>query len=143
MKSPSRATSSRLILESQVANSELVSLAFQASMMQHQHRALGNNRDVAFKRRNNANNMGTKRVMLPKSCKAVIARSFDDCTHDHVYGHWLVAGIKKYPSKVNQAISGNMGNNGGDHVSASSNSTWSRVAIPLDQLASESCMQMQ
>ncbi|KAF9671192.1 hypothetical protein SADUNF_Sadunf12G0021900 [Salix dunnii] len=48
-----------------VANSELVklvSLAFQASVMQHQHRTLGNNRDVAFERRYNANNVGIERV---------------------------------------------------------------------------------
>lgn len=90
-----------------------------------------------------ANNMGTERVMLPKSIsvcstgfvckqqqrhrmvraakmvkflktnkaviilqgkyagrKAVIVRSFDDGTRDRAYGHCLVAGIKKYPSKV-------------------------------------------
>ncbi|KAK8270137.1 hypothetical protein V6Z11_1Z066800 [Gossypium hirsutum] len=32
--------------------------------------------------------------------KAVIVRSFDDGTRDRPYGHCLVAGIKKYPSKV-------------------------------------------
>ncbi|OWM87959.1 hypothetical protein CDL15_Pgr000376 [Punica granatum] len=32
--------------------------------------------------------------------KAVIVRSFDDGTRDRAYGHCLVAGIKKYPSKV-------------------------------------------
>ncbi|KAB5544713.1 hypothetical protein DKX38_012825 [Salix brachista] len=46
-----------------VANSELVklvSLAFQASVMQHQQCTLGNNRAVAFERRNSANNVGTE-----------------------------------------------------------------------------------
>ncbi|KAF9660617.1 hypothetical protein SADUNF_SadunfUnG0008000 [Salix dunnii] len=172
-----------------VTNSELVklvSLAFQASVMQHQQCSLGNNRDFAFQRRNNANNVGTETVTLPKNIsirstgfvckqqqrqrtaraakmvkflkktkaviilqgkyagrKAVIARSLDDGTHDRAYDHWLVAGIKKYPSKVNQAISGNVRNNGGGRGSASSNSTRSCVASPLNQLASESCMQMQ
>ncbi|KOM25003.1 hypothetical protein LR48_Vigan45s000500 [Vigna angularis] len=32
--------------------------------------------------------------------KAVIVRSFDDGTRERPYGHCLVAGIKKYPSKV-------------------------------------------
>ncbi|KAF2308261.1 hypothetical protein GH714_039606 [Hevea brasiliensis] len=32
--------------------------------------------------------------------KAVIVKSFDDGTRDRAYGHCLVAGIKKYPSKV-------------------------------------------
>ncbi|KAE8685230.1 60S ribosomal protein L27 [Hibiscus syriacus] len=32
--------------------------------------------------------------------KAVIVKSFDDGTRDRPYGHCLVAGIKKYPSKV-------------------------------------------
>ncbi|MBA0686471.1 hypothetical protein Goari_014073 [Gossypium aridum] len=32
--------------------------------------------------------------------KAVIVRSFDDGTRDRPYGHCLVAGMKKYPSKV-------------------------------------------
>ncbi|KDP25114.1 hypothetical protein JCGZ_22649 [Jatropha curcas] len=32
--------------------------------------------------------------------KAVIVRSFDDGTRDRPYGHCLVAGISKYPSKV-------------------------------------------
>ncbi|KAI4318930.1 hypothetical protein MLD38_032583 [Melastoma candidum] len=32
--------------------------------------------------------------------KAVIVRNFDDGTRDRAYGHCLVAGIKKYPSKV-------------------------------------------
>ncbi|KAI9124241.1 hypothetical protein K1719_005541 [Acacia pycnantha] len=32
--------------------------------------------------------------------KAVILRTFDDGTRDRAYGHCLVAGIKKYPSKV-------------------------------------------
>ncbi|KAG6790080.1 hypothetical protein POTOM_006226 [Populus tomentosa] len=32
--------------------------------------------------------------------KGVIVRSFDDGTRDRPYGHCLVAGIKKYPSKV-------------------------------------------
>ncbi|MBA0553453.1 hypothetical protein Golob_012634 [Gossypium lobatum] len=32
--------------------------------------------------------------------KAVIVKSFDDGTRDRSYGHCLVAGIKKYPSKV-------------------------------------------
>ncbi|XWS36806.1 hypothetical protein CRYUN_Cryun20dG0117400 [Craigia yunnanensis] len=32
--------------------------------------------------------------------KAVIVRSFDEGTRDRPYGHCLVAGIKKYPSKV-------------------------------------------
>ncbi|KAL1293098.1 hypothetical protein AAHE18_19G047800 [Arachis hypogaea] len=32
--------------------------------------------------------------------KAVIIRAFDDGTRDRPYGHCLVAGIKKYPSKV-------------------------------------------
>ncbi|KAL3742539.1 60S ribosomal protein L27 [Eucalyptus grandis] len=32
--------------------------------------------------------------------KAVIIRNFDDGTRDRPYGHCLVAGIKKYPSKV-------------------------------------------
>ncbi|KAK7259279.1 hypothetical protein RIF29_24881 [Crotalaria pallida] len=32
--------------------------------------------------------------------KAVIVRTFDDGTRDRPYGHCLVAGIKKYPSKV-------------------------------------------
>ncbi|KAB5515688.1 hypothetical protein DKX38_026336 [Salix brachista] len=53
-----------------VTNSELVkliSLAFQASVMHYQQCTLGNNRAVAFERRNNANNVGTKRVTLPKS----------------------------------------------------------------------------
>ncbi|KAB5574525.1 hypothetical protein DKX38_001719 [Salix brachista] len=70
--------------------------------------------------------------------KVVIARSFDDDTRDHAYDHWLVAGIKKYLSKVNQAISGNVRNNGGGRSSASSNSTRSCVASPLDQLTSKS-----
>ncbi|KAI6705711.1 hypothetical protein NL676_008673 [Syzygium grande] len=32
--------------------------------------------------------------------KAVIVRNFDDGTRDRPYAHCLVAGIKKYPSKV-------------------------------------------
>ncbi|XP_044489124.1 60S ribosomal protein L27-like [Mangifera indica] len=32
--------------------------------------------------------------------KAVIIKSFDDGTRERAYGHCLVAGIKKYPSKV-------------------------------------------
>ncbi|GAV64109.1 Ribosomal_L27e domain-containing protein [Cephalotus follicularis] len=32
--------------------------------------------------------------------KAVIIRSFDEGTRDRPYGHCLVAGISKYPSKV-------------------------------------------
>lgn len=32
--------------------------------------------------------------------KAVIIRSFDDGTRDRPYGHCLVAGVAKYPSKV-------------------------------------------
>ncbi|KAK8491257.1 hypothetical protein V6N11_051269 [Hibiscus sabdariffa] len=32
--------------------------------------------------------------------KAVIVKSFDEGTRDRRYGHCLVAGIKKYPSKV-------------------------------------------
>lgn len=32
--------------------------------------------------------------------KAMIVRSFDDGTRDRPYGHCLVAGISKYPSKV-------------------------------------------
>ncbi|GMI98509.1 hypothetical protein like AT4G15000 [Hibiscus trionum] len=32
--------------------------------------------------------------------KAVIVKSFDEGTRDRPYGHCLVAGIKKYPSKV-------------------------------------------
>ncbi|XP_057415266.1 60S ribosomal protein L27-like [Lotus japonicus] len=32
--------------------------------------------------------------------KAVIVKTFDDGTHGRPYGHCLVAGIKKYPSKV-------------------------------------------
>ncbi|XP_022940098.1 60S ribosomal protein L27-3-like [Cucurbita moschata] len=32
--------------------------------------------------------------------KAVIVRNFDDGTRDRPYGHCLVAGMKKYPSKV-------------------------------------------
>jgi large subunit ribosomal protein L27e len=32
--------------------------------------------------------------------KAVIVKHFDDGTRDRPYGHCLVAGIKKYPSKV-------------------------------------------
>ncbi|OAY48618.1 60S ribosomal protein L27 [Manihot esculenta] len=32
--------------------------------------------------------------------KAVIVRSFDEGTRDRPYGHCLVAGISKYPSKV-------------------------------------------
>ncbi|XP_027345981.1 60S ribosomal protein L27 [Abrus precatorius] len=32
--------------------------------------------------------------------KAVIVRTFDDGTRERPYGHCLVAGIKKYPSKV-------------------------------------------
>ncbi|KAI9194718.1 hypothetical protein LWI28_008592 [Acer negundo] len=32
--------------------------------------------------------------------KAVIIKSFDDGTRERPYGHCLVAGIKKYPSKV-------------------------------------------
>ncbi|KAF3445087.1 hypothetical protein FNV43_RR14780 [Rhamnella rubrinervis] len=32
--------------------------------------------------------------------KAVIVRTFDDGTRDRPYGHCLVAGISKYPSKV-------------------------------------------
>ncbi|KAF9661273.1 hypothetical protein SADUNF_Sadunf19G0051000 [Salix dunnii] len=46
-----------------VANSELVklvSLAFQAPVMQHQQCTLGNNHAVAFERRNSANNVGTE-----------------------------------------------------------------------------------
>ncbi|KAB5534446.1 hypothetical protein DKX38_017532 [Salix brachista] len=39
--------------------------------------------------------------------KAMIVRSFDDGTHDSAYRNCLVAGIKKYPSKVNPAVSGN------------------------------------
>ncbi|KAF9664257.1 hypothetical protein SADUNF_Sadunf17G0137300 [Salix dunnii] len=145
-----------------VTNNGLVKLvrrSFQASVMQHQHRTLGNNCDVSFERKNNANNMGTKRVTLSKKTqndksrkngevledkqgrhKAVIARSFDDGTCDHTYDHWLVAGLKKYPSKVNEAISCNVSNNGCDRGSANSNSTRSRMASPLDQLASTSCM---
>ncbi|KAE8646052.1 60S ribosomal protein L27 [Cucumis sativus] len=32
--------------------------------------------------------------------KAVIVRNFDEGTRDRPYGHCLVAGMKKYPSKV-------------------------------------------
>ncbi|XVF59033.1 hypothetical protein PTKIN_Ptkin07bG0241500 [Pterospermum kingtungense] len=32
--------------------------------------------------------------------KAMIMKSFDDGTRDRPYGHCLVAGIMKYPSKV-------------------------------------------
>ncbi|KAM5580212.1 large ribosomal subunit protein eL27 [Rosa sericea] len=32
--------------------------------------------------------------------KGVIVKAFDDGTRDRAYGHCLVAGIKKYPSKV-------------------------------------------
>uniref|UniRef100_A0A803PY31 60S ribosomal protein L27 n=1 Tax=Cannabis sativa TaxID=3483 RepID=A0A803PY31_CANSA len=32
--------------------------------------------------------------------KGVIVRNFDDGTRDRPYGHCLVAGINKYPSKV-------------------------------------------
>ncbi|KAG4999656.1 hypothetical protein AAZX31_08G084600 [Glycine max] len=32
--------------------------------------------------------------------KAVIVRTFDEGTRERPYGHCLVAGIKKYPSKV-------------------------------------------
>ncbi|CAH8261402.1 unnamed protein product [Arabidopsis lyrata] len=32
--------------------------------------------------------------------KAVIIKSFDDGTSDRRYGHCLIAGLKKYPSKV-------------------------------------------
>lgn len=32
--------------------------------------------------------------------KAVILRTFDEGTRDRAYGHCLVAGINKYPSKV-------------------------------------------
>lgn len=32
--------------------------------------------------------------------KAVIVKNFDDGTRERAYGHALVAGIKKYPSKV-------------------------------------------
>ncbi|XP_022143316.1 60S ribosomal protein L27-like [Momordica charantia] len=32
--------------------------------------------------------------------KAVIVRNFDDGTRDRPYGHCLVAGISKYPSRV-------------------------------------------
>lgn len=32
--------------------------------------------------------------------KAVIVKSFDDGSRDRAYGHCLVAGLKKYPSKV-------------------------------------------
>nr|GEU73755.1 60S ribosomal protein L27-like [Tanacetum cinerariifolium] len=32
--------------------------------------------------------------------KAVIVKQFDEGTHDHPYGHCLVAGISKYPKKV-------------------------------------------
>ncbi|WRX08519.1 Large ribosomal subunit protein eL27 - like 1 [Theobroma cacao] len=32
--------------------------------------------------------------------KGVIVKSFDDGTRDRPYGHCLVAGLKKYPSKV-------------------------------------------
>ena len=102
-----------------VANSELVkliSLSSHASVMQHQNRTVGNNRDVAFERRNNANNVGTERVTLPKSI-SVRSTGF---------------------VKVNQAVSGNVSNNGGGRGSASSNSTRSRVASQLDQLVSGS-----
>ncbi|KAF9685484.1 hypothetical protein SADUNF_Sadunf03G0059300 [Salix dunnii] len=75
--------------------------------------------------------------------KVVVARPLDDGTRDCAYDHWLVAGIKRYPSKVNQAIFGNVRNNGGGHGSASSNSTRSCVASPLDQLASESSLDVR
>ncbi|VVB07378.1 unnamed protein product [Arabis nemorensis] len=32
--------------------------------------------------------------------KAVIVKSFDDVNREKTYGHCLVAGLKKYPSKV-------------------------------------------
>ncbi|KAK4398722.1 60S ribosomal protein L27 [Sesamum angolense] len=32
--------------------------------------------------------------------KATIVRNFDDGTRDRAYGHCLVAGIAKYPSKI-------------------------------------------
>ncbi|KAL1334698.1 hypothetical protein AAHE18_11G195900 [Arachis hypogaea] len=35
-----------------------------------------------------------------RGSEAVIIRTFDDGTRDRPYGHCLVAGIKKYPSKV-------------------------------------------
>uniref|UniRef100_A0A6N2KSN0 KOW domain-containing protein n=1 Tax=Salix viminalis TaxID=40686 RepID=A0A6N2KSN0_SALVM len=152
----------------------------------HQNHTLGNNRDIAFERSNDANNMGTERVTLPKSIyvrstgfiykqqqrhratraakmvkflktnkdviilqgkyaghKAVIVESFDNGTRYRAYDHYWVVGIKKYPSKVNQAVSGNVSNNGGGRGSVSSNSSRSCVASQLDQLVSESYMQMQ
>ena len=84
--------------------------------MQHQNRTFGNNRDVAFERRNNANNVERERVTLPKSI-SVRSSGF---------------------VKVNQAVSGNVSNNGGGRGSASSNSTRSRVASQHDQLVSGS-----
>lgn len=102
-----------------VANSELVkliSLSSEAAVMQHQNRTFGNNRDVAFERRNTANNVGRERVTLPKSI-SVRSSGF---------------------VKVNQPVSGNVSNNGGGRGSASSNSTRSRVASQLDQLVSGS-----
>ncbi|KAI9396217.1 hypothetical protein POPTR_004G095100v4 [Populus trichocarpa] len=107
-----------------VTNSELVkliSLSSEAAVMQHQNRTFGNNRDVAFERRNNANNVERERVTLPKSI-SVRSSGF---------------------VKVNQAVSGNVSNNGGGRGSASSNSTWSRVASQHDQLVSGSIVQMQ
>ena len=102
-----------------VTNSELVkliSLSSEAAVMQHQNRTFGNNRDVAFERRNNANNVERERVTLPKSI-SVRSSGF---------------------VKVNQAVSGNVSNNGGGRGSASSNSTRSRVASQHDQLVSGS-----
>uniref|UniRef100_A0A6N2LG98 C3H1-type domain-containing protein n=1 Tax=Salix viminalis TaxID=40686 RepID=A0A6N2LG98_SALVM len=72
-----------------------------------------------LKKRNNANNVGTERVTLPKSI-SVRSTGF---------------------VKVNQAVSGNVSNNGGGRGSASSNSTRSRVASQLDQLVSGSMQQ--
>ncbi|XP_011035122.1 PREDICTED: zinc finger CCCH domain-containing protein 14-like isoform X2 [Populus euphratica] len=103
------------------ANSELVKLISLSSesVMQHQNRTFGNNRDGAFERRNNANNVERERVTLPKSI-SVRSSGF---------------------VKVNQAVSGNVSNNGGGRGSASGNSTRSRVASHLDQLVSGSMQQ--
>ncbi|KAF7833662.1 60S ribosomal protein L27 [Senna tora] len=40
------------------------------------------------------------KFLKPNKAVAVILRTFDDGTRDRAYGHCLVAGIKKYPSKV-------------------------------------------
>lgn len=37
--------------------------------------------------------------------KAVIAKTFDEGTHDRPYGHCIVAGIMKYPLKITKSMS--------------------------------------